>query len=364
MHRRRPRSVWPCGWRTRCATAAAQRTSGGRNNLVALLLVLAEHEAAQPHFALTSVLRTAIVHSTQTERKQHHSRPSARSYRSHQHEADDVTEQQLDETAEEEEQGQGGAEEESKELLRSSEGEEGEEEDDECRWTQSSDACDLELRCLLWTLLARLSSHWLCAAHIHHGQLLPALLHYVDVTPGLDVAERPPPQHWLLRRWSDSQLLVLQQHALLALTVLGPSLVQQFQQCAGVERLVAYVQRTQAVLAAHARPRLPAPDSRSPGRRRQVPGAGSSCHVCKAAPSGAGRRHRGQHQVLRLPAAVEAVVLAVVGRSLCCSVAVVHSAVSVRGADPVHARASVAAADAARSVVRAGRPVRAAAVSR
>ena len=212
-------SAWLDEALRRCRGAVEKRR---RNNLVALLTALAQHERAQAQFVHCGLIHTALTHATHTE----HS-----------------------------------AEEQRARSALSADGSEYEEKEDplyapasslpisvgaECRWTQSSDAGDLELRQLLWTLLATLSSHWLCHAVIHRGQLLAALLPYVDCASALPERGGWPQStstgHWLHRRWSASQLLELQHSALVALLVVAPTMTEQFAALHGVERLMCCVQ--------------------------------------------------------------------------------------------------------------------------
>ena len=196
-----------------------------RNNLVALLSTLAQRADAQAQLGHCGLAQVALVHATHSE------------HRSEEHRGGGRRGWGLDECE---------VEEESKEpLVLTSTSIVG----GECRWTQSSDAGDLELRQLLWALLASLSSHWICHALIHQGQLLSALLHYVDAgaAPLFSRSTSPTPAggagpHWLHRRWSASQLLELQRSALSALLVIAPTMCEQFAALQGVERLICFVQ--------------------------------------------------------------------------------------------------------------------------
>ena len=215
-------SSWTDDALRRCKGRAEKQR---RNNLVALLASLAQHAAASAPFAHCGLVQMALTHATHSEHRSGELHGGLRGW-----------------TADE-----ADVEEESKEpLVLTSTGVVS----GECRWTQSSDVGDLELRQLLWGLLATLSSHWICHALVHQGRLLSALLHYVDAgaTPLFHpAASSPTPTgvasyHWLHRRWSPSQLLELQRSALSALLVVAPSMSEQFVALQGVERLVCFVQ--------------------------------------------------------------------------------------------------------------------------
>ena len=217
-----------------------------RNHLVACLTLLAQHEAAQPQFALTTLLQTAISHATQYEREEE--QRSSRSGRRWQAAAAALSSgDDLGELEEEEVDEYGLRPDDSREdttpsmSASASAGL-------EFRFSQSGDAGDRELRQLLWTLLATLSSHWLCHSVLHEAELVSVLLQYVDTAPAMTGLPSSP--HWLRARWTDSALLSLQQSALTALTVIAPTVVEQFQQCRGAERLVGFVQRLQAMMSA------------------------------------------------------------------------------------------------------------------
>lgn len=196
-------------------TASALRSCQGsvekqrRNNLIALLTNIAHFDEAKPLFVHRGLIPLALTHATHTEQRMEGILSEAID--------GDHVEAAFEEKEEASVRGMaasmGGAE--------------------EVRWTQSMDAADVELRQLLWTLLASLSSHWLCHGVIHQGRLLSALLHYVDASA------RP---HWLHTRVSPSQLLELQRSALVSMRVLAPSTTEQFEGLRGVERLIGFVQ--------------------------------------------------------------------------------------------------------------------------
>ena len=186
---------------------AALRTSKGsvekhkRNNLIALLAHITQQPNAQAECAISGLLETLITHATA--------------------ETADTTQQQQRTLQQQEEKQQ---------LLPSSA-------DDTsaspCRWTSTTDAADMELRQLLWCVLAALSSHWLCHATIRQSQLLSTLLHYIDAASNR--------RHWLCHRWQPSELLQLQHYALLAVLTIAPTMTELFERLDGPERLVCFV---------------------------------------------------------------------------------------------------------------------------
>ena len=193
-----------------------------RNNLAALLLALAQHEDARPHLVHCGLLQPALRHATHLELAMEAMTPGR--LLTPDADADDYD---GEEEAEEE-----------KETLRGDDTDR-DTRDTDVRYTQSADAGDVELRRLLWALLATVSSHWQGLALLHQGRLLAALLPYVDASLPPRVGGRI--DHWLHRRHPPSHLLHLQHAALVALRTVAPSLSQQFNALGGVDRLIAFV---------------------------------------------------------------------------------------------------------------------------
>ena len=186
----------------------ALRTSKGsvekhkRNNLIALLAHITQHQNAQAECAINGLLDTLLIHATadttnSTQQQQHTSQ----------------------------------AQEEKQQILSPANRDSAEA---PCRWTSTTDAADMELRQLLWCVLGAISSHWLCHATIRQSQLLSTLLHYID-------AASSGCRHWLCHRWQPSELLQLQHYALLAVLTIAPTMTELFERLDGPERLVCFI---------------------------------------------------------------------------------------------------------------------------
>ena len=211
----------------------ALRTSKGivekhkRNNLIALLAHITQQQNAQAECAINGLLETLLTHAT----------------------ADAVSTLQQHEATQ--------PQEEKQQLLPAPS------HNATCRWTSTTDPADLELRQLLWCVLASLSSHWLCHATIRQSQFLSTLLHYIDAASSR--------RHWLCHRWQPSELLQLQHYALLAVLTVAPTMTELFERLDGVERLVSFVANVTAGEAAEA------DGKRSAAQRRQLQALAVKC---------------------------------------------------------------------------------------
>ena len=241
----------------------ALRTSKGsvdkqkRNNLIALLAHITQQPNAQAECAINGLLNTLLVHAT-TDTQTTASSPSQRSYQPQEEK------QQLPP------QSPNGTYEASGSAVS--------------RWTSSTDAADMELRQLLWCVLAVLSSHWLCHATIRQSQLLPTLLHYVDAASSR--------RHWLCHKWQPSELLQLQHYALLALLTIAPTMTELFDRLDGAERLVCFIANITTDEAAEA------DGKRSAAQRRQLQALAVKCLTDVFATSYASPAHPEVEQLL------------------------------------------------------------------
>ena len=195
-----------------------------RNNLIALLAHITAQQEARAECAINGLLDTLLTHAT----------------------ADTATTQQQHTPHEEKQQ-----------LLPPATIE------STCRWTSTNDAADMELRQLLWCVLAELSSHWLCHATIRQSQLLSTLLHYIDAASSR--------RHWLCPRWQPSELLQLQHYALLALVTIAPTMTELFERLDGPERLVCFIANITSDEMAEA------DGKRSAAQRRQLQSLAVKC---------------------------------------------------------------------------------------
>ena len=213
----------------------ALRTSKGsvdkqkRNNLVALLAHITQRPNAQAECAINGLLETLLTHATADTA---------------------IHAAQQSRTAHEEKQ----------QLLPAHAADAS---GSPSRWTSTTDAADLELRQLLWCVLAALSSHWLCHAAVRQSPLLSTLLHYVDAGCG--------GRHWLCQRWQPSELLQLQHYALLTLLTVAPAMPELFERLDGAERLVCLVANITASEAAQV------DGKRSAAQRRQLQALAVKC---------------------------------------------------------------------------------------